>query len=86
MASKYASELGKVVRKNNRYRLVQEDNLYRLYSVSRELIWAADYSFKVGKRLVAVAVGYVSNPDNFEIAVAQAEAELRILMNEDRGI
>lgn len=79
---KYASELGKVVRKNDKYRLVKEDNYYRLYHISRELIWGPDYSCKFGKRLVAVPVGYVSNPDNFEYAVDMAEEEMRCLMAE----
>jgi hypothetical protein len=78
----YLNELGKVVRKNKEYRLVQEGDFYRLYRISRELIWAADYSFTVGKRKVAVAVGYVSNPDNFEIAIDAAEEEMRCLMAE----
>lgn len=78
----YLNELGKVVRKNKEYRLVVEGDFYCLYRISRELIWAADYSFTVGKRKVAVAVGYVSNPDNFEIAIDAAEEEMRCLMAE----
>jgi len=78
----YLSELGKVVAKNDKYRLVQEGNLFRLYHISRELIWGPDYSCKVGKRKVAVPVGYVSNPENFEYAVDAAEEEMRCLMAE----
>ena len=78
----YINELGKVVRKNKEYRLVVEGDFYRLYRISRELIWAADYSFKLGKRKVAVAVGYVSNPDNFQYAIDAAEEEMRCLTAE----
>jgi len=78
----YLNELGKVVRKNKEYRLVVEGDFYRLYRISRELIWAADYSCKLGKRKVAVAVGYVSNPDNFGYAIDAAEEEMRCLMAE----
>lgn len=78
----YLNELGKVVRKNDKYRLVVEGDCYRLYRIGRELIWAADYTFTVGKRKVAVPVGYVSNPDNFEYAIDAAEEEMRCLMAE----
>lgn len=78
----YLSELGKTVRKNDKYRLVVEGNFYRLYRISRELIWAPDYSCTFGKRKVAIPVGYVSNPDNFEYAIDAAEEEMRCLMAE----
>jgi hypothetical protein len=78
----YLNQLGKVVRKNDKYRLVVEGDFYRLYRISRELIWAADYSCTVGKRKVAIPVGYVSNPDNFEYAIDAAEEEMRCLMAE----
>jgi len=76
-----ASSLGKIVAKRDNYRLVKEGVYHRLYRVSRELIFSADYSqAKYGKRQVAVALGYVSNPENFEIAIYEAEEEMRYLM------
>lgn len=78
-----ASSLGKIVAKRDDYRLVKEGSYHRLYRVSRELIFSADYSqVKYGNRKVAIALGYVSNPDNFEYAIDAAEEEMRCLMAE----
>lgn len=79
----YAKDLGKTVAKTEKYRLVQEGNYYRLYLISREVIWNDDLTFKTTNRKVAVSVGYVNNPANFETAIEVAEEELRSLMAED---
>ncbi len=79
----YVTELGKTIVKNNDYRLVKEGSFYRLYFISREVIWNDDLtSFKTTNRKVATPVGYVNNPANFETAVEVAEEEIRSLMAE----
>lgn len=78
----YAKDLGKCVAKNDKYRLIQEGSYYRLYLISREVIWNDDLTFKMTNRKVATPVGYVNNPANFDTAVEVAEEEIRSLMAE----
>lgn len=73
-------DLGKVVAKNEKYRLVKEDSFYRLYRLSRQMIWGENGEVTFTNKKVAIPVGYVSNPDNFEIAIYEAEEEMRYLM------
>ena len=79
----YASELGKCYGKEGSYRLYKEGDVFALYMVAKELIWNADNTdYKVGTRLEAVKVGYISDINNFGMAIDSAKEELAYMMAE----
>tara|TARA_R110000868_G_scaffold338487_1_gene599253 strand:- start:223 stop:483 length:261 start_codon:yes stop_codon:yes gene_type:complete len=84
MATKtiYANELGKCVAKKDNYRAYKDNGIYAIYSVCRELIWDKDYNCTWGTKLEAVHVGYVSNIENFEMAVEELKIEMSYIVKE----
>lgn len=78
----YASELGKAVAKNGKYRAYKDGEVYAIYSVAPELIWDANYNFTVGKKLEAIHRGYVAHIENFEMACVELDIETAYLMKE----
>ena len=77
----YASDLGKCYKKSGDYRLYKVDGLWEIYFVSKELIEQGD-TYIVGKRLEALPVGYLNDPENFEGAVWEFKAETRRMVEE----
>ena len=84
MENIYVKDLGKCVAKteDGRYRAFAEGNLYRIYSVGREMLWDGDSFLGYGKKLTAVPVGYFQYLENFEYAVMECKSELNYLMKE----
>jgi hypothetical protein len=81
----YAADLGKCYNKteDGRFRLYKVDNAWTIYLVSKELIWGADHSITWGTRLEATFLGYISEPENFDIGVYEVECELRAMAADD---
>ena len=79
----YAAELGKCYAETSdgHIRAYKEGGLFRLYLVSRELIWNDDNTdFTVSNRLEAVATDiHIRDIDNFEMAVYELQCELNSL-------
>ena len=61
--------MAKIIKKSGKYNLYKTNDGYELWHGNITGQW----SFRAG---------YVSNPDNFEMAVDAAEEEMRCLMNE----
>ena len=82
----YAAELGKCYAETSdgHIRAYKEGGLFRLYLVSRELIWNADNTdFTVSNRLEAVASDiHIRNIENFDMAVYELQCELNYLVKE----
>lgn len=80
----YANELGKCYAKNENgnLRLYKEGNLFRLYSVGREMLWSDDSEFLgYSNKLEAVATDiYLRDADNFDMACYEYEIEIAHLM------
>ncbi len=76
---KYASELGKELKRQGNYRVYREPSgLLQIYFVCRELIWSEmNMTYKVGKKLTATPVGYITDLENFETACLVADADIR---------
>lgn len=62
-------QMAKAIKKSGKYNLYKTNDGYELWYGNI----AGQWSFRAG---------YVSNPDNFEMAVDAAEEEMRCLMNE----
>lgn len=79
----YATELGKCYAKTSdgHIRAYKDGELFRLYLVSRELIWNDDNTdFTFSNRLEAVATDiHIRDIDNFEMAVYELQCELNSL-------
>lgn len=78
-----AKDLGKAHKTHNNYRayLEAESGLYRIYFVCRELIWSdINLTYKVGKRVIATPVGYISDLESFESACQDLDEEARIMV------
>ena len=79
----YATELGKCYAKTSdgHIRAYKDGALFRLYVVSRELIWNDDNTdFTFSNRLEAVATDiHIRDIDNFEMAVYELQCELNSL-------
>ena len=82
----YAAELGKCYAETSdgHIRAYKEGGLFRLYLVSRELIWNDDNTdFTVSNRLEAVATDvHIAHIDNFDMAVYEVQCELNSLAKE----
>lgn len=83
MATTYVSELGKCVAQteDGKFRAFEDNGMYRVYLVGREMNFDADYNFiGYGKRLEATGMDYFVHLDDFLTAVDNCEEELRCLM------
>ncbi len=83
MKMTYAADLGKCYAKtaDGHIRAYKDGGLFRLYLVSREMTWNADYTdFKVGNRFEAVATDiHIRDIENFDMAVYELQCELSYL-------
>jgi len=60
--------------------LVKTNGYYNLYQVGNGYeLWIGAYN-EAQHEDTGVRVGYVSDPDNFEVACAEADEEMRYLM------
>ena len=79
----YLAELGKCYAETSdgHIRAYKDGGLFRLYLVSRELIWNDDNTdFTFSNRLEAVATDiHIRDIDNFEMAVYELQCELNSL-------
>lgn len=77
-----AKDLGKPIKKWDSYQahLEAETGLFRIYYVCRELVWSdINLTYKVGKRVIAIPVGYISDLANFYNAVSELDSEFRAI-------
>lgn len=77
-----AKDLGKAHKSWDNYRVYTEaeTGLFRIYYVCRELVWSdINLTYKVGKRVIAIPVGYISDLNNFYDAVSELNAEFRAI-------
>ncbi len=81
--TQYAADLGKCYAKtaDGFIRAYKDGDYYRLYLVSRELIWNADNTdYKTGNRLEAVATDiHLRHIESFDSAVYELQCELNYL-------
>ena len=81
--TQYAAELGKCYAKTEDgfIRAYKDGGLFRLYLVSREMIWNADNTdFKTGNRLEASGTSvHIRDIENFDSAVYELQCELSYL-------
>lgn len=77
-----AKDLGKAHKTHKNYRvyLEAESGLFRIYYVCRELVWSdMNMTYKVGKRVIALPVGYISDINSFESACEDLDSEYRAI-------